>query len=91
MNNASIAIQTPPPDSVPLHPIVGCCRVCGTDNVETRNLDLYVNGSEGLNACHDCEMAIVEYVRRLQSIACRARKWGYLAAKQVAAAKAANR
>jgi len=53
------------------------CRVCDED-VETRNIDLYVTGSEGLNICNTCEMLVVTYVRNLISLAGRSRKHGYL-------------
>jgi len=44
----------------------GTCRMCGEDLVKVRNIDLYVIGSEGLNACHDCEMLLVSYVNTIR-------------------------
>jgi len=31
---------------------------------ETRYIDIYVFGSEGLRVCHSCEMEIVNFVRK---------------------------
>ena len=62
------------------------CRICGEDK-ETRNIDLYVTGSEGLTVCHDCEMMIVVYVRQLLYVSAIARKAGYVACKTVRDAK----
>ena len=49
------------------------CQVCHSDKPEGRKIDLYVYGSEGLNICHDCEMLLVDYVRKLSTLASRAR------------------
>jgi ribosome-binding protein aMBF1 (putative translation factor) len=43
------------------------CAICPSTEA-TRHINLYVNGSEGLNVCHNCEMKIVEYVRELSNI-----------------------
>jgi len=40
------------------------CSLCRT-SANTRFLPLYITGSEGINVCHDCEMKIVEFCRRL--------------------------
>ena len=48
------------------------CRIC--DNTEdTRTLNLFVSGSEGLEVCHPCEMALVQHVRDIMHMASRAR------------------
>ena len=48
------------------------CRIC--DNTEdTRTLNLFVSGSEGLEVCHPCEMALVQHVRDTMHMASRAR------------------
>jgi hypothetical protein len=60
---------------------IATCRVCGACNW-VRHIDLYVSGSEGLDACEICEMSIVEYVRGLILIAGIARKEGYKACRQ---------
>lgn len=49
------------------------CTVCHIVQ-ETKHLPLYVRGSEGLDVCHFCEMALVEVVRELMNMAGRARK-----------------
>lgn len=49
------------------------CHICHGEK-ETRNMNRYVNGSEGLNICHVCEMSIVALIRELSSIAGRS-KW----------------
>ena len=48
------------------------CRICEADK-ETRNINLYAFGSEGVDACRDCEMLIVYYIRTLSLVAGRAR------------------
>ena len=48
------------------------CRIC--DNTEdTRILNLFVSGSEGLEVCHPCEMALVQHVLDIMHMASRAR------------------
>lgn len=44
--------------------VKGTCMICGEDK-SIRHIDLYVFGSEGLRACHDCEMKLVEFVKNL--------------------------
>jgi hypothetical protein len=41
------------------------CMICLDNKKETRHVNLYVIGSEGLDVCHDCEMKIVDYIRDL--------------------------
>jgi len=53
------------------------CMVCHK-NKEVRYISLFVIGSEGLLVCHDCEMLIVEFVRKLMSENLEARKNWYL-------------
>ncbi len=40
------------------------CRLCSNDEV-TRRVNLYVFGSEDLDVCHKCEMALVNFARKL--------------------------
>lgn len=48
------------------------CRIC--DNTEeTRHLNLYVSGSEGVELCHPCEMSLVQHVRDMMNMAGRAK------------------
>lgn len=42
------------------------CSICGS-NEPTRNIDLYVFGSEGIDLCHTCEMKMVEMARQMRS------------------------
>ncbi len=44
--------------------MIRVCRVC-MDQTETRNVNLYVNGSESLDLCHSCEMMLVSFVCQL--------------------------
>jgi len=39
------------------------CTICDKER-ETRYIDLFVTGSEGTRLCHDCEMLVVEFVRK---------------------------
>lgn len=51
------------------------CRICGDYFLPdaVRTLNLYVFGSEGVTACHACEMAIVEHIRQMGNLANRSR------------------
>lgn len=64
----------------------GTCRICG-GNGPVRCLDIFTIGSEGTDVCHDCEMAVVEFVRQMMRTASKARMEGYKAARKVAEAK----
>jgi hypothetical protein len=44
---------------------LGHCMLCHSSPVEVRHINLYIIGSEGLYACHSCEMQIVEFARNL--------------------------
>lgn len=57
------------------------CIICGSEG-KTRNIDLYVIGSEGLNACHSCEMKVVEFVRMLMNVGSEAKRNVYLRFKK---------
>ena len=48
------------------------CWVCH-EEVETRYIDLYVAGSEGLRICSLCEKVVVEYVQSLSRFLIRMR------------------
>lgn len=65
----------------------GTCKICGCDSPETLDLPLYTVGSEGTPACLQCRLALTDMARAMMQVAAKARKQGYLAAKQVAAAK----
>ena len=62
------------------------CFIC-EDITETKHLPLYVAGSEGVVLCLHCRMALTEMVRSMATAARKAKKQGYLAAKEVAEAK----
>jgi hypothetical protein len=42
------------------------CMICDSKE-ETKYINIYPFGSEGLQVCHKCEMEIVEFVRGLRS------------------------
>ena len=42
------------------------CSICNWQ-AETRYIDLFVFGSEGVRLCHECEMQLVEHCRELVS------------------------
>jgi hypothetical protein len=44
---------------------LGNCMLCHSAPVEVRHINLYIIGSEGLYACHSCEMQVVEFARNL--------------------------
>lgn len=49
------------------------CMICHTPDQVTKHLPLYIRGSEGLDVCHFCEMALVEAIREMINIANRSR------------------
>jgi len=49
------------------------CMICSRIK-QVRYIDLYVQGSEGLLTCHDCEMLVVQYILTLKGVAMRARR-----------------
>ena len=55
--------------------------VCNRKDIDIRNINLYVIGSEGLNVCEQCEMRLVEFVRGLRSLATTNYLQGYKDAK----------
>ena len=42
------------------------CMLCH-ESKQVRHVNLYIIGSEGLYACHECEMLLVEFARSLSS------------------------
>jgi hypothetical protein len=57
------------------------CGIC-TDVKNTRYLDIYVMGSEGLNICHECEMRLVTYIREMKSLVATAKMLGVKIGRQ---------
>lgn len=51
------------------------CWVCHR-KTETRYIDLYVAGSEGLRICHPCEMRVIEFIQGLSRFLHRLRRAG---------------
>jgi len=39
--------------------------LCHSSPIEVRHINLYTVGSEGTYACHECEMKLVEFARKL--------------------------
>ena len=56
------------------------CHICQVNRnpEEIKHLPIYAFGSEGINVCEACQIAISEFVRVMQSTANRSRKQGYL-------------
>ena len=48
-------------------PFLGNCMICHEAPKEVRHINLYIIGSEGLYACHECEMKIVLFIRELST------------------------
>jgi hypothetical protein len=63
--------------------INGQCRICHSNDILVRNIDLYVTGSEGLWACENCERKICEFIRMLQSVASTATRAVFLRSKNL--------
>lgn len=53
------------------------CRICGKRCDVLRTINLFVVGSEGLDACHACEMLLVSFARSLIEIAGRSKMEAY--------------
>lgn len=51
------------------------CFLC--EATPTENYDLFVDGSEGLDICHGCEMIIIGFIRTLRTVNGKAKKRGY--------------
>lgn len=62
------------------------CTLCGVETNESRHFNLFVVGSEGIECCMDCCIALTDAARGIKLAANRARKYGYKATKQVAEA-----
>jgi len=79
------------PAPVRVQPVV-MRRVCQTptDPENLTHLKIYVAGSEGVDICLTCRQTLTEVLRGMTRANIAGSKRGYLAAKQVAAAKAAN-
>lgn len=45
------------------------CLICEHDDT-VRHVNLYVEGSEGLWICHQCEMMLVTHIRDMRLLAC---------------------
>ena len=58
------------------------CNICERECKEPTHLSLDIFGSEGIDVCLNCRMAITEYVRQLRSIASVARKQEYLSGRK---------
>ena len=62
------------------------CYICWTeesDDKTLKDLPIYVYGSEGVEICFSCEMAIVKTIRNMASAAARSRKIAYKHAKKI--------
>ena len=83
--------ELPAPAPVRAQPVVSC-RVCQTptEPENLTHLKIYVAGSEGVDVCFICRQTLTEVLRGMMRVNIAGSKRGYLAAKQVAAAKAAN-
>jgi hypothetical protein len=62
--------------------VVSVCSLCLTgrwQRNELKHLDIFVNGSEGVLVCPDCDNSLTNHVRAIRSAASRAKasnfKW----------------
>jgi hypothetical protein len=60
-----------------------CCSICGWDSEELTHLTLYVNGSEGIEVCLECRIALTEYARGMTSACFRGMKAGFRLRKKI--------
>jgi hypothetical protein len=79
-------------DSPVAHQRLVSCRVCNspTEPENLTHLKIYVSGSEGVDVCITCRQVLTEVLRGMMRTNIAGRKQGYLACKEVRAAKAAN-
>lgn len=68
------------------------CRVCQTptDPENLTHLKIYVAGSEGVDVCLTCRQTLTEVLRGMMRTNIAGSKRGYLTARKVTEAKAAN-
>jgi hypothetical protein len=68
------------------------CRVCQTptEPENLTHLKIYVAGSEGVDVCITCRQTLTEVLRGMMRTNIAGSKRGYLAARKVSEAKAAN-
>jgi len=62
------------------------CYICWTEKDEDntlKDLPIYVSGSEGVEICFSCEMAIVQTIRNMAASAARSRKIAYKHSKKI--------
>ena len=52
---------------------IGVCFACREEK-KVRHKNLYPNGSEGCELCIDCELEVVNFLRRLSTAACKEKK-----------------
>ena len=62
------------------------CTVCHAESCDedVRHLDLYIIGSEGIDACVQCRAALSDAARHLMHVASKCRMQGYKAATAAA-------
>ena len=66
--------------------MTGACYICWTPKDEDntlKHLSLYVCGSEGVEVCFSCEMALVETIKNMARAAAKSRKFVYKATKKL--------
>ena len=62
------------------------CYICWEEESNDNpmvSLPIYVNGSEGVEICFPCEMAIVATIRNMASASARSRKVAYKHSKKI--------
>jgi hypothetical protein len=53
------------------------CTICGADDSECKHLSLFVSGSEGINACLNCRIALTAVASHMKTTAGLARMRGF--------------
>jgi len=60
----------------PVDRVVSVCGICQSErwqHEEFKHLPIYVNGSDGIVVCPDCDVALANHVSAMRSMACRAK------------------
>ena len=62
---------------------LGRCSVCRYTGTNVKHLEIYPFGSEGVDICLDCELAICEFITKRSAWALELRKHEYMMRKQI--------
>ena len=53
--------------------VCGLCQTERWQHEELKPLPIFINGSEGILLCPDCDLAITNHISAMRSVACRSK------------------